>query len=391
VRVAPLPDERFPAISDLARHAKKRMPAFAWEYVDSGTGEEAAVSRNLKAMARYTLVPRFMKGEIDPDTSCTIFGQEMSAPFGIAPIGYTSVTWPGAEQILARAAGKNRIPHCLSTVASDTPENCGPLSGDYGWFQLYPPRQEEIRTDIIDRAKNAGYKALAVTCDVPWPSMRERQRRAGLSIPPKISPKILASILARPEWAIKTLKRGKPNFAVLEKYVQTQGPTTINEFVAQQLGGILDWEYLKKVRDQWEGPLMLKGVLSVEDAKEALKIGVDGIWVSNHGGRQLEAAPGSIDALYSIAKALKGKATILFDSGVRGGNDIARALALGADFVFAGRPFLYGVAAIGEKGGDHVYTLLRTDLVNTMHQLGTERLLDLRQVEIQRDGEPLNL
>lgn len=384
LRVAKLPDERYPAIPDLKRQAKKRIPFFAWEYLDSATGEEAAKHRNEKALGSITLIPRYMKGVISPSTETELFGKKFSAPFGIPPIGYTSLMWPYAEQSFAKLAANRRIPHCLSTVASDTPENCGPHSGDYGWFQLYPPRREDIRTDLIQRAKDNGYSALVVTADVPWPSMRERQRRAGISIPPKLTPKILFQIMQRPEWALRTLFRGQPNFDTLVKYVDAKDLGSISQFVGEELGGCLDWDYFKKVRDQWEGPLILKGILSVEDAKMAAQAGVDAVWVSNHGGRQFEASPAPIDVLPEIADAVGDKVKIIYDSGIASGGDMVRAIRLGADFVFAGRAFVYGISALGEKGGEHVYQLFHHDLINNMHQLGISTIAEMRDVEIRR-------
>lgn len=383
MRVAKLPDDRYPAISDLAAKAKKNIPHFAWEYLDSATGGETAMSRNREALSEITMVPRFMKGIIEPSIETKLFDQDFSAPFGIPPIGYTSLMWPYAEQTFAKLAGEKRIPHCLSTVASDTPENCGPHSKDYGWFQLYPPRQKEIRADIIKRAKNSGYKTLVVTADVPWPSMRERQRRAGISIPPKLTPKILMQICMRPEWALRTLFRGQPNFEVLKDYVPEGSLKNIVSFVGGELGGCLDWDYFKEVRDLWDGPLILKGVLSTHDAKEAVKCGADAVWVSNHGGRQFESAPAPISVLPEIRKAVGKKTPVLFDSGVRSGGDILKALALGADFVFLGRPFVYGISALGNKGANHVYELLYHDLINNMHQLGITRLEEMKDVELK--------
>ena len=383
MRIDKPPDDRYPAISDLRRKAKKRIPFFAWEYLDSATGEEAAMHRNKQALSNISMTPRFMKGIISPSLETELFGQKFSAPFGIPPIGYTSLMWPGAEQIFARTAAKHHIPHCLSTVACDTPENCGPISGDYGWFQLYPPSREEIRTDIIQRAKDSGYHTLVVTADLPWPSMRERQRRAGVTIPPKTTPKILYDAAIRPEWTIRTLLRGKPTFSIMEKYVERGQFADIVNFVSDELSGCLDWEYFKKVRDQWDGPLVIKGILSTEDAKLAVKYGADGVWVSNHGGRQFEAAPAAITVLPDIKKAVGDKAKILFDSGVSSGGDILRAIALGADFIFPGRPFLYGVCALGEKGGNHVYELMYNDTINNMHQLGIETLDEMKNVELR--------
>jgi L-lactate dehydrogenase (cytochrome) len=385
LRVAQLTDNRYPAISDLAKKAKKRIPHFAWEYLDSATGGETAMHRNEKALTKITMVPRTMKGIIEPSIETEMFGKKYSAPFGIPPIGYCSLMWPYAEQVFAKAAKKHRIPACLSTSASDTPENCGKISGEYGWFQLYPPRRDDIRTDLIQRAKDNGYHTLVVTADVPWPSMRERQRRAGITIPPKLTPKILAQICMRPEWALRTLMRGQPNIDVMKKYVPEGDLKEILKFVGPELGGCLDWDYFKKVRDQWDGPIVLKGILSTEDAKLAEKAGADGVWVSNHGGRQFEAAPTAISILPEIRKALGPKATILFDSGIRSGGDILRAIALGADFVFLGRPFVYGISAIGAKGADHVYELLYHDLINNMHQLGITSLEQMKDVELRFD------
>ncbi len=389
MRVTRLSDERFPAISDLSKKAKASIPYFAWEYLDSGTGEETGMQRGIKAFEKYTLVPRFMKGELDPALETELFGQTYSAPLGIPPIGYTSMMWPDAEMMFARTAAKKRIPHCLSTVASDTPENCGPASDGYGWFQLYPPRKEHIRADLLKRAKDSGYKTLVVTADVPVPSMRERQRRAGMSIPPKITPLILYRILKRPRWALATLKRGRPTFATMEQYMEGYDGRSFDgivNFVGNELGGVLDWEYLNSVRDMWDGPLVLKGILSVEDAKEAVKSGVDSVWVSNHGGRQLESAPAAIDVLPDIATAVGKKTKIIFDSGVRSGGDVLKAIALGADFVFAGRAFMYGVCALAENGGEHVYELLTADIINNMHQLGIERLEQMRDIEVRRES-----
>ena len=390
MRRAALPDDRYPAVSDLRDKARSKMPFFAWEYLDSGTGQETAMHRNREALDKITISPELMKGDIDPDPQTELFGKTYSAPIGIPPIGYTSLMWPGSEQILARTANDKNIIHCLSTMASDTMENCGPVSGDNGWFQLYPPRNPEIRADLLKRAKESGYKTLVITCDVPAPSMRERQRRAGISIPPKMTPKILYRIAIRPHWALKTLQRGRPSFANMEKYVGGDQGMTFNnivDFVGQEMGACLDWNYLREVREIWEGPIVLKGVLTPEDAREAVKCGCEGVWVSNHGGRQFEAAPAAIDTLADIKAEIGTDAKILFDSGCRNAVDILRAIALGADFVFLGRPFIYGVGALADKGGDHVFDILYADLLNNMHQLGIDKLEEVRQREIRIDNQ----
>ena len=391
---AKLPDDRYPAIADLRERAYQKTPFFAWEYLDSGTGIERAMARNETALADITIIPEFMKGNIQPDASVELFGKTYSAPIGIPPIGYTSLMWPGAEQILAKTARDKNIIHCLSTMAADTPENCGPLSGDNGWFQLYPPHNRKYRDDLLKRAKDCGYSALVVTCDVPAASMRERQRKAGINIPPKITPRVLWQILKRPEWALRTLMRGKPSFSVMEKYVgkgQSSDFNNIVDFVGREMGGSLDWDYIKEVRDIWDGPLIIKGIMSVEDAKLSVKHGCEGVWVSNHGGRQFDGAPAAIDVLPDITKAVGKDAKIIFDSGCRNANDILSAIALGADFVFLGRPFVYSVCALGELGGDHCYNLLASDIVNNMHQLGIERVEEVRKRQVRIGDQVVKL
>jgi len=379
-----LPDDRYPAVSDLRRRAKRRTPFFAYEYLDSGTGLEQAQKLNEDALAQIKLIPRFLKGDLAPTITTKLFGKDYSAPFGVAPIGMTSLMWPGAERILAIMAAKNNIPYCLSTVAGESIETIGSLAGGNGWFQLYSPQRRDVRDDLIKRAKEAGFTTLVVTVDVPVPSMRERQRRAGLTMPPTMNARTLYRVFTRPHWLLETLKRGSPKFLTLEKYASTADMRSVATFVGSQLAGALDWEYLKEIRDQWDGPLVLKGILSVEDAKKSVSAGADGVWVSNHGGRQFDGAPAAIECLAEIVDAVGSDAKILFDSGIRGGVDIIRALRLGADFVFMGRPFVYGVCALGKNGGEHVYSLFSTDLTNNMIQLGCDNLDQILDLEINR-------
>ena len=379
----PLPDERYPTLADLEDVAKGRIPHFAWEYLDSGTGRESIVRLNEAGFDNVRMIPRFMRGELKPEIETKLFGETYSAPFGIAPIGFTSLMWPGGEQILAKTASEFNIPYCLSTVAADSIENCGPVAGGNGWFQLYPPKDKNIREDLLNRAKSAGFKTLVITVDLPYPSMRERQRRAGLSMPQKITPSILLQILQRPKWAAATAARGKPEFANLTSYVKSDEIGDIYTFVGTQLIADIDWEYIKEVREIWDGPLVLKGTLSAHEAQETVKAGIDGVWVSNHGGRQFDPAPTSISVLPEIVEAVNGKAKILFDSGVRSGADVLRAQRLGADFVFLGRPFIHGIAALGDKGGKQVYEILFRDIVNNMQQLGVNSVKELMEIEIR--------
>jgi len=368
----------YPALIDLANKAKRRIPYVAWEYLQSGTGDEDLLERNRTALQKITFLPKFCKGVLAPTLETTLFGQQYAAPFGIAPVGLTGLMWPKVEHFLAATANRYQIPYTLSTVATETPETVGPHVGNMGWFQLYPPKEKDLRQAILKRAKDAGFHTLLVTADVPMPSRRERTKRAGLKMPPQITPKMIWEGITHPAWTIATLRNGLPRLRTVEKYATHTNMKFVSNMVGNRLGGTLSWDYCKILKDEWDGPVVLKGILHPEDAIKAVECGLDGIIVSNHAGRQFNGAPASIDALPAIVKAVRGQTKILFDSGVRTGLDIMRALHLGADFVLLGRGFVYGVAALGRYGGDHVTEILMDDLKNNMVQIGVEKISELR-------------
>ena len=369
---------KYPAIQDLEAKAQKRLPFVAWEYLNTGTGRESLTKRNIEIFDSITFTPQFCKGILQPNIETKVLGQSFKAPFGIAPVGLTGLMWPKAEVILAKTAKKHQIPFTLSTVATETPETVGPHVGNMGWFQLYPPKNRELRQKILKRAKDAGFHTLLVTADVPMASRRERVKRAGMQMPPKITPQLIWQGITHPTWTLKTLERGLPTLRTIESYTAYKNMKFVSGFVGNRLGGTLSWEYCKELREEWEGSLVLKGVLHPKDAEKAVEIGFDGIVVSNHGGRQFDGALTSIEALPSIVEAIKGKTAILFDSGLRTGLDIMRALSLGAEFVLLGRAFLYGIGALGNHGGDHVVEILMDDLKNNMVQLGVEKIAEIK-------------
>ncbi len=371
-------EQDYPAISDLRRRARRRVPRSIWAFLEGGTGDDQSVQRNLEGLANITLLPRLLKGKFDPTIETTLFGQVYKAPFGVAPVGLSGAIWPQAECLLAAMAAKYRIPYTLSTLAGETPEAVGPFASDMGWFQLYPPRDRQIREDLLTRVKAHGFRVMVVTADVPMPSRRESMTRAGLRMPPVITPRFVLQAALCPAWTLATLQAGLPRLKTMEKYANSTQLSDLLPFVAQNIGGSLSWEYLKEVRDLWEGPLVVKGLLHPADAEQALAIGVDGIQVSNHGGRQFNGSPAAIDALPAIVDVVRGRAAVLFDSGIRSGLDIMRAVALGADFVLLGRAFQYGVAALGSGGGDLVTEILIADLKNNMSQIGCASLTELR-------------
>ncbi|HAC47743.1 alpha-hydroxy-acid oxidizing enzyme [Sulfitobacter sp. HI0082] len=367
----------YPALSDLRSRAQSRLPKFVWEYLDSATGTEATKHRNRAALDRVGLMPSVLHGEFSPDLSVELMGQKLPLPFGMSPLGMSGLIWPDAEAHLARAADRAGIPFGLSTVAATSPEDVAPHLGAHGWFQLYPPRDPEIRTDMLARAKAAGFTTLVLTVDVPVASRRERQTRSGLTSPPKLTPRLMAQVAMRPAWAMGMARRGLPHMKMLDKY--TEGTASANLPPTAHVGYLLrtapDWDYLHWLRAHWDGPLVIKGVLRPEDATALEKAGADAIWVSNHAGRQFDAAPASAEALPAIRAATK--LPVIFDSGVESGLDILRAFALGADFVMLGRAFHFALAALGPRGVDHLIDLLARDLTANMGQLGAGNLRDL--------------
>ena len=372
-------------VSDMVKVARRRLPPFVHAYMACGTGQQEAVGRNEQRLSEITLTPRLMRGRVSPDTSTHFMGQDFDCPFGISPIGLQSLIWPGSEVALAQAAKASGIPYTLSTVAGASIEQVAAVNDRTSWFQLYAPNDPEIMVDLLSRAKKAGMKTLIVTADVPGPSRREEMRYAGAPIgsrnPMAITPRVFWQSLLHPTWALSVLAHGgKFRFRNLEPYAEASALRNISEFIGSQLNGSLTWDYLKDIRAEWDGPLLVKGLLNMQDVEQAIKAGVDGLVISNHGGRQLDAVPASIDMLKTIRAAVGSEFPLAFDSGVRSGLDVARALACGADFVMSGRSFLFGMAAMGRPGAAHVIDIFRDELENTMMQCGARTLAELKEM-----------
>lgn len=360
----------YPSIDDLRRKARKRIPRFAFEYLDGGCNEDVNLEKNTRELREVELLPFYTRPYNNISLETTLFGHTYSCPFGIAPIGLQGLIWPQAPQILAKAAAAANIPFILSTVTTASIEEIAEITQGKCWYQLYHPAEAVITEAILQRLEAAGIEVLVLLCDVPSFGFRPRDIRNGLSMPPKMTVNNLLQILSRPQWALRTLLNGIPEFATMKPYMpKGMSMKQLGLYMNRTFSGRLNEEKIAKLRDRWKGKLVLKGVATVEDTATAHRLGLDGIIVSNHGGRQLDAGESSIHSLIPIVEAFKHKLTIMIDSGLRSGPDIARALACGAEFTFLGRSFMYGVAALGQKGGTHTIELLKAQLKQIMEQI----------------------
>lgn len=367
----------YPSVVDLRKKAQKKLPKFAFEYLDGGCNEDVNLLKNTAEIRQVELIPHYLKERVSVDMKTTLFGHTYAAPFGIAPVGLQGLMWPKAPEILAKAATKHNLPFVLSTVTTSSIETIGKLSEGKAWFQLYHPAADEMRNDLLKRAAHAGYPVLVLLSDVPTFGFRPRDIRNGLAMPPKMSLRNMIQILKRPEWAIKTLINGQPAFETLKPYMpKNLDLKQLGKFMDQTFDGRLNEEKIKPIRDLWKGKIVLKGVASEADTEKAIALGLDGIIVSNHGGRQLDAGQSTIKPLRHLAQKYGDKITVMMDSGLRSGPDIGRTLASGAKFTFMGRSFMYGVGALGTKGGDQTIGLLKTELQQIMEQIGCEKIED---------------
>jgi L-lactate dehydrogenase (cytochrome) len=372
-------DNRYPSVEDLRKLAKKRIPKFAFEYLDGGCNEDVNIKKNTERIRKIELKPEYLIDYKTANLKTELFGKNYDAPFGISPIGLQGLMWPKSPEILAKAAFDNNIPFILSTVTTSSIETISEITEGNAWFQLYHPAEEKVTVDILKRAENAGCPVLVILADVPSFGYRPRDIRNGLSMPPKMSIKNIIEAIKRPQWLMQTLKNGQPNFEILKPYM----PKNLNlnqlaKFMDVTFSGRLDEEKIKKIRDNWKGKLVIKGVESIHDVEKACNIGLDGIIVSNHGGRQVDVGQATIDSMNSIIPKYKNKIKIMMDSGIRGGADVARVMSCGADFCFLGRTFMYGVSALGKKGGTHTITMLKKQLTQIMEQFSCGEISDFQ-------------
>ncbi len=369
--------ERLINVEDYRREAYRRLPRMVWKYVDEGAEDLASLHGNRDAFSRWWLKTQALTGHERRDLSTTVGGVPLDSPVLLAPTGFTGLSYWKGDIAAARATERHGTRYVVSTVSSWSIEEIAEASSVDHFFQLYP-QSGDLAGSLMKRAWNAGHRVMFVTVDVPVKGSREGERKTGMGIPPVLTPRRLLNISRHPRWAYNVLAHRRVGGRNL---VDSGGVTSALESIEIQerelMQTTLDWDDLAWMRDQWKGPLFIKGILDPEDAERAVALGVDGIVVSNHGGRQLDFARPTLDALPGIAAAVGDRAEILLDGGVRRGTDVIKALALGARAVLIGRPYLYGMAAKGEAGVDHVLDIFEEEIERAMALMGVASAHDL--------------
>ena len=363
-------------VDDFRLAAQQRMPRVIFDYVDGAAGFETSSHLNREVIEQVRLLPRVLVDIRQRELAKTFLGRTWGLPFGIAPMGMCNLAWPHTDKVFASAAVDHDIPVCLSTFGSSSIEDMGKRASGNGWFQLYVGPSVDDAMDLVQRAEDTGYEYLLLTVDVPVVSARPREQRQGFEAPFRMRPRQFVDFAVHPQWVFHTLVNGVPKPA---NVVSTGNKGNKPTFTRNEIRGHIDWQFLDQLRERWPGKLILKGVLSTDDAVRIRDAGVDAVYVSNHGGRQLDAAPAAIDMLPEIRQAVGADYPLIFDSGLRNGEGIIKALALGADFVMLGRPFLYASGADGQRGVFRLVDMLKNEMLLAMAQIGCTDVSHLDQ------------
>ena len=365
------PSKKIHSLEDARKLAKKRLPKMFFDFVDGAAGDERLCELNSTALDQIRLEPKVLRNVEKRNLNKKIFGIDYDLPFGFAPMGMCNLSWPGADKMLANESIINNIPACVSMASTTSLEKMYELTEGRSWLQLYIFQDEKFVMELLDRAKKTGYKTLVLTVDVPIQFRRAKDDKNGFTVPFKIGPKQFFDFATHPNWSVSTLLYGIP------KPMNYETSESGNKFVRSESRGSTDWETLKRIRDAWEGKLVIKGVMSQQDSIKIKNEGADAIQVSNHGGRQLESATSAINALPLIREALGKEFPLIFDSGIRSGGDIVRALAFGADYVMIGRPLMYAIGADGARGLRKIIEIIIGELSTTLGLVG---LTDINEV-----------
>jgi L-lactate dehydrogenase (cytochrome) len=364
-------------IEDLRALSQKRIAKAIFDYVDRGSYSEATLRANRADLDSLTLRQRVAVDVDRRSTRSTMVGQDVSMPVALAPTGLTGLNWADGEMLAARAAERFGVPFTLSTMSICSIEDVASVLTKPFWFQLYVMRDRGFAASLIERAKAAGCSALVLTLDLQVQGQRHQDIKNGLAVPPRLTPATFFDLLSKPGWVLNVLTGKRKSFGNLEGRIpNADSLSTLSQWIAGQFDPTLSWKDVEWVRRQWGGKIILKGILDAEDAKIAASTGVEALIVSNHGGRQLDGASSSIRALPEVVDAVGSKIEVLFDGGIRSGQDVLKALALGAKGTMIGRAFLYGLGAMGEKGVTRTLEILRAELDVTMALCGLRDVKD---------------
>ena len=367
-----LPSQKIFSIKDARELSRKRLPKLVFDFIDGASGDEKLAEINSRALDQIRLEPKVLRNVEKRSLKKKVLGYEFDFPFGFAPMGMTNLSWPGADSMLAAESARNNIPTCVSMASTTTLEKMYELSEGHSWMQLYIFQDENFVMELLDRAKNTGYEVVILTVDVPVLSRRTRDDKNGFSYPFKIGPKQFFDFATHPTWSLSTLLSGIPKPM---NYVTSKSGDGI--FKRKESRGSTDWDTLKRVRDKWKGKLIIKGVMSPDDAKQIKEAGADAIQVSNHGGRQLDSATAAINMLPLIRKSVGNDFPLIFDSGIRSGSDIVRALAFGADYAMIGRTVMYAMGADGKKGLRRMVEIIKEEASTTLGLVGLNDINDV--------------
>jgi L-lactate dehydrogenase (cytochrome) len=371
---------RAASVADLRAIARRRLPRGVFDYIDGAAEDERTLAANSAAFAAVTFRPRVLRGVGEVDPSTTLLGRPLPLPLVLAPTGFTRIADPDGELAVARAAARAGLPYTLSTLSTRSIEEVAEASRGPKWFQVYVWRDRGLVKEMIGRAASAGYEALVLTVDTAVLGRRERDVRRGFSLPPKIGLGTLVDGAVHPGWTWRFLRSEPIRFANVQESAGVGDGTTavtLSDYVNTQFDPGLSWRDVEWMRAEWHGPLVIKGIQTVADARLAAEAGVEAIALSNHGGRQLDSAPAPLDLVAPVADAVGDRLEVICDGGVRRGSDVVKAVALGARACMAGRVYLYGLGAAGERGVDHVLGLLDADVRRTMALVGASSVAEL--------------
>ena len=374
------------SVEDYRKVAKRRLPRGVFDYIDGAAEDERTMTGNVDAFSRYEFQPRILRDVSNLDTSVSILGRPASMPLIIAPTGYTRIAHSQGELAVARAAERAGIPYSLSTMGTRSIEDIAAVSASDKWFQIYTWRDRPLVEELVARAKAAGYTTVWLTVDTAVLGRRERDVRRGFTLPPKIGPGTLIDGAIHPGWTLDFLRNEPIMFSnvVGRKELDGSTPISLAAKVAGHFDQSLSWKDIDWLRSIWDGPIVLKGIQTLADAKQAVAMGVQGIGLSNHGGRQLDDAPVPLELVEPVRDTVGEGVTIICDGGVRRGSDIVKAIALGADAVTVGRPYLYALGAAGERGVDQLLSFLHEGMVRTMSLIGARTIAEIDRSLVTR-------